>query len=104
MIKHIVLLDLPDGHDEAELHDILNGLDGLRDSIAGYDHFEHGPNLDFERMSKDRNYGFICTFQSDATSRAYLENAEHQALGARLVMLCRGGVAGITVIDLAITS
>lgn len=104
MIKHIVVLDLPEGYDRAELARVMSGLDQLRDVIAGFVYFEHGENKDFEGMSKDRNYGFICTFANEATSRAYIANADHQALGKRLVALCRGGAQGITVIDLAIAT
>lgn len=102
MIQHIVMLDLPAEADRAELLAIMTGLDDLRGSIAGFVGFMHGENKDFEGMSKDRNYGFICTFMDEATSRDYLVNPDHQALGARLVALCRDGVQGITVIDLAV--
>ena len=100
MIRHVVLLDLVAGHDPAELADIRAGLDGLRDSIEGFTRFEHGLNRDFEGMSPRVRYGFICDFADEQVSHAYLRHAGHIALGARLVVLCKGGVAGITVVDL----
>lgn len=100
MIRHIVLLDLPQTHDRTELAAIMAGLDGLRGKIAGFTAFVHGPNRDFEGMSPDCAYAFACDFDGPATSKAYLADADHRALGARLVALCRGGVAGIRVIDM----
>lgn len=100
MIRHIVLLDLVAGYDPAELAAVMAGLDGLRATIEGFTHFMHGPNRDFEAMSPRVGYGFICHFADEDVSQAYLANPDHKALGARLVPLCTGGVAGITVVDL----
>ncbi len=104
MIRHIVMLDLPDGHDSDELSAIMTGLDTLRTKVPGFIHFEHGPNRDFEGLSKNRSYGFVCTFDNETASKAYLVDPDHQALGKRLVTLCSGGVEGLTVIDLEVAS
>ena len=103
MIKHIVTLDLQADHDRAELADIMAGIDGLRETIYGFKHFEHGPNKDFEGMSPHCTYGFICHFMNEATSRRYIVDPGHNELGQRLVNLCNGGVKGITVVDLAMS-
>lgn len=100
MIRHIVLLDLPEGYDTKELGTVMDGLAALQGQIAGFTAFAHGPNRDFETMSPYCAYAFTCDFDSAETSHAYLANSDHQALGARLVALCRGGAAGITVIDM----
>ena len=100
MIRHVVLLDLPEGHDSAELAAIMQGLAALQHDIDGFKSFAHGPNRDFEKMSPDCSYAFTCDFADEGTSLAYLENAKHKALGARLVALCNGGAKGITVIDM----
>ncbi len=104
MIRHIVLLDLPEGHDQDELGAIMAGLDALQGKIAGLSRFCHGRNRDFEGMSPDCAYGFICEFDDETTSQAYLAHADHQALGARLVALCKGGAAGVIVIDLDVAA
>ncbi len=104
MIRHIVLLDLPAAHDATALARVMDGLDGLRASIPGFVGFAHGPNMDFEGMSPDCAYAFICDFSDEAASRAYLANADHRALGAELVALCRGGAKGITVVDMALSA
>lgn len=100
MIKHIVTLDLQSDHDPAELAAVMAGLARLRSAIAGFTGFNHGPNRDFEGMSPNCTYGFICDFADEDTSRAYIVHPVHAALGARLVKLCNNGVNGITVVDL----
>ena len=100
MIRHIVLLNLAPGHDSAELQSVMDELNALRSDIAGFIDFKHGPNRDFESMSPDCAYAFTCDFADQDTSMAYIDNAKHRALGARLVGLCQGGAQGITVIDM----
>jgi len=102
VIKHIVLLDLSRGHDQAELSSVMAGLDALRAQISGFADFMHGPNRDFEQLSQDCTYAFICQFSDRASAQAYLVNKEHQALGKRLVALCHGGVGGLRVIDMEV--
>lgn len=104
MIRHIVLLDLPADYDRSELAAIIAGLDDLRGKITGFTHFEHGPNRDFEGMSENCAYGFICHFVDEDTSQVYIVDPDHGALGKRLVNLCSGGVDGITVVDLALAA
>lgn len=104
MIRHIVLLDLPQDHDPAELSGVMTGLNALRARIPGFASFAHGPNRDFEQMSPDCKYAFICQFDDEASARAYLAHPDHQALGKRLVALCHGGVAGIRVIDMDVSA
>ena len=102
MIRHIVLLDLPPNYDRIELAEVMAGINDLQGAIAGFTHFEHGPNKDFEGMSKDCAYSFTCHFDNEDTSREYIVNPGHNALGQRLVNLCNGGVKGITVVDMAL--
>lgn len=98
MIRHIVMLNLPEGHNAAELEDVMDGLSRL--NIAGFEGFEHGPNRDFESKSQDYPYGFICHFSDAAALERYAMDPNHQALGGRLVALCNGGANGIMVMDL----
>jgi len=104
MIRHIVLLDLVPGYDAAELAAVMDGLDGLRGQIAGFAGFSHGPNRDYEGKSPGCAYGFVCDIDGPATSKAYLADAGHRALGARLVAMCKGGADGITVVDIEVAA
>jgi hypothetical protein len=102
MIKHIVLFDLPPEYDREELASIIEGVHELRKTISGFTHFEYGTNKNFEGMSADWTHVFICHFADENTSRAFLVDPGHNALGQRLVNICRGGVKGISVVDMAI--
>lgn len=104
MIKHMVMLDLPADYDRGELADVMAQIASLQQKIPGFTHFEHGPNKDFEKMSPRCSYAFICHFESEDTSRAYIIDPDHNAFGQRLVGMCNGGVAGITVVDMALAA
>ncbi len=100
MIRHIVLLALTPDHDAGELADIMQQLAALVRHLPGFTDFEHGPNRDFENKSAQYSYGFIGTFADADALNTYANDAQHSALGARLVALCQGGADGIMVIDL----
>lgn len=102
MIRHIVLLALHDDHDTAELAQIMDELGGLVGHLPGFTSFEHGPNRDFENKSAQYPYGFIGTFTDADALNTYANDAQHSALGTRLVTLCKGGGDGIMVVDLAL--
>lgn len=103
MIQHIVMQQLRADHDPAELAAVMQGLGALSGEIAGFDGFTHGPNRDFEELSKPYDYGFICTFTDADALALYADDPRHKALGGRLVDLCAGGVSGLMVIDLDVS-
>jgi hypothetical protein len=100
VILHSVYLRLSDGAEKAELLDIMSGLEALRFKLDGMTDFRHGPNHDFEGKSTEYSYGFLAEFVSTEALKTYADDAEHAALGARLVALCDGGATGIIVFDL----
>jgi len=102
MIHHIVMLDLQKEHDCNERAAIMLGLDALRVNLAGFESFAHGPNRDFEKLSPDCTYVFICCFSDETALRRYLGDPAHQALGQRLIALCEGGLAGLRVVDMQV--
>ncbi len=102
MIRHIVMLDLPSDYDRDTLADIMAQIETLKQKIPGFTHFEHGPNRDYEGMSPNCAYAFVCHFENEDTSRAYIIDPDHHKFGQRLVDMCNGGVAGITVVDMAL--
>lgn len=100
MIAHVVMMRLAPGHDAGELAEVMGGLQAVMDRLPGALGFEHGPNRDFETLSPGWDAGFICRFADAAALAVYAADPAHKALGARLVALCAGGVAGLMVIDL----
>ncbi len=99
MIRHCVMLGLPDDFDAEELEAVLDGLEGLVARMPGSRDFAAGPNRDFEDKTAEFRYGFTVDFDSPAALAGYAGNPEHLALGARLVALC-GGAGNIAVFDL----
>ncbi len=104
MIAHVVTMRLKARHDPAELAQVMQGLAALTGRIPGMLDFAHGPNLDLEGLSRGAGAGFVARFRDRAALAAYAADPGHRALGARLVALCRGGRAGLTVHDLEIAA
>lgn len=104
MIQHVVLLDLPEGHDAARLEDAMRALAGLVGRVHGMTAFHHGPNADYEDKSGRYDYGFVAVFTGRDAHLAYEGHPEHKAAGAELVALCRGGHDGIFVADLEVAA
>lgn len=99
MIKHVVMLGLPEGYETAELAVVMAGLKSL--NIPGFQGFEHGPNIDLERKTQNYPYGFVCTFADQTALETYASDPHHQTLGGRLVALCQGA-ENIMVMDLVV--
>ena len=99
MILHVVMLNLADSAPCAALDEVMSGLAALGAQLDGFLDFAHGQNIDAEGKSPDHPYGFCCTFRDRAALDRYAADADHRALGARLVALCNGGADGIVVYD-----
>ncbi len=100
MIRHVVALRFKDGT-QAEvkqaLYDDLAALDGHIDGIID---FQSRSNISVEdpvvRGFRDL---FWFDFRDSHVRDVYLEDAQHQAIGARIVAECDGGIDGVFVMD-----
>lgn len=102
MIRHVVMLNLPENHDSDALQEAMDLLQNLEGAVPGMQGFRHGRNLDFEKKSGIYDYGFSVDFASRAVHLAYETHPDHQRAGGMLVGMCAGGYEGIFVIDLEI--
>ncbi len=59
-----------------------------------------GQNVSPEGLARGYSHGFTIDFETFADLEAYLADPGHQAIGARLVALCEGGVNGLLVVDI----
>ncbi|WP_299146917.1 Dabb family protein [uncultured Tateyamaria sp.] len=100
MIRHCVMLRLPDGVDVVALDKIMLSLGDLVDQLDGCSGFRAGPNRDYEGKSPGYTYGFTLDAKNPRALAAYAVHPDHQALGAQLVALCEGGADGIRVYDI----
>ena len=104
MIRHCVMLILRENAQASELGAVMQGLGDLVDRLADCSGFCAGPNRDYELKSADFDYGFTLDASSPKALAAYAGHPEHQALGARLVALCKGGADGIVVFDIEVAA
>ena len=103
MIRHFVMLRFRANVSREEKQALYAALDGLRGHLSGALAFQAVDNVavehDLVRGNKD---AFWFDFTDAEARDAYLVDAEHQAVGARLVEYLDGGVDGVTVFDMEI--
>ena len=96
-IRHTVLCKLRDGC-EAAFETVCADLRALSPRLA-MGPFTCGPNISPEGLNRAHTHGFAIDFPDRDALAAYLNDAEHQEIGARLVGLCEGGIEGLLVMD-----
>ena len=103
MIRHIVALRFRadvTAAKKAELYAALKGLSGHIDGILDFRSFA---NISVELpVVRGFNDVFWFDFRDVGVRDAYLIDAAHQAIGARLVAETEGGVEGVFVCDVEI--
>ena len=100
MIRHCVFVKYRADVSRAQRDAIYTELELLIPKIPGMLSVEAGPNVSPEGLGKGFDEGFFAEFNDARVRDAYLVDADHQALGARLVSLAEGGLDGILVFDL----
>lgn len=103
MIRHIVALRFRAGVPEQIKQALYRDLAALADHIDGIVDFRHFENVSVETpLVRGFNDVFWFDFRDLAVRDAYLEDAAHRAVGARLVAELEGGPDGVFVMDLAL--
>jgi hypothetical protein len=103
MIRHCVFLRFRADVPVAQRQALLAEVAALKNHLPGLLAVHVGGNVSPEAgMDKGYGEGFICDFRDAAARDAYLADAEHGKVGAKLVAACEGGIAGILVYDLEI--
>lgn len=103
MIRHIVALRFrADTPQETKLG-LYRDLASLAGHIEGIVDFRHFENVSVETpVVRGFNDLFWFDFRDLAVRDAYLEDAAHQAIGARIVAELEGGIDGVFVADVAL--
>ncbi|MEM1366161.1 MAG: Dabb family protein [Pseudomonadota bacterium] len=78
----------------------MRDLSAIVEKLEGASNLRYGPNEDFENSTPGYTHGFIIGFDSPAALATYANDADHRAVGARLVAMCTGGKDGISVFDI----
>lgn len=102
MIRHFVLLRFRDDVSAETKASLYAELAALKAHLPGIVGFHAGPNVSVEtdliRGNKD---AFWVDFESVAARDAYLADAQHAAVGGKIVAQTEGGIDGVTVVDIA---
>jgi hypothetical protein len=83
--------------------ELYQALDGLRGHLKGALDFRVVENVSVETdLIRGNLDAFWFDFADEGARNVYLEDAEHQAVGARLVEHLDGGIEGVTVFDFVV--
>ena len=101
MIRHIVLLRFRDDVTREQKQGVFDALSDLQGHLQGVRGFFAGPNVSVEtELIRGFKDAFWIDFDDAAARDAYLEDAQHKAVGARIVEHTEGGIDGVVVVDL----
>jgi len=100
MIRHIVALRFKTGTADDVKQGLYDDLAGLSGHIDGIVDFQARRNVSVEdALVRDFRDLFWFDFRDAGVRDVYLEDAAHQAIGARIVAECEGGIDGVFVMD-----
>ena len=100
MIRHVVLLKFRDDIDRPTRDALFRDLEGLRAHLPGVLGFHASANISVETdLIRGNHDGFWVDFADEAARDAYLVDARHKDVGARIVAHTVGGIDGVTVFD-----
>ncbi len=103
MIRHLVLVRFRPEVTPEDKAALMTALDALRLHLPGMLAFTRLANVSPEHAVVHGFLdGFAVEFADAAARDAYLADAEHRALGARLSAACVGGADGVVVFDHAV--
>ncbi len=103
MIRHCVFIHFRSEVSKSQRDALFDQIVALQARLEGMAAVQLGKNVSPEvGMDKGFADGFMIDFNSREDRDAYLIDAEHQAIGARLVESAVGGAAGILVYDMEI--
>ncbi|MCV2879077.1 Dabb family protein [Sedimentimonas flavescens] len=100
MVRHIVLIRFKPELSEARIAELFTELHDIEGKIPGLLSVISGRSESPEKMERGYMHGFVVDFADWEALQAYQDNADHQALGAKLVEGAVGGKEGILCFDL----
>lgn len=100
MIRHLVALKFRSEVSVETKNQLMSDLSGLSGHIEGILDFQSRANVSVEdALVRGFRDLFWFDFQDETVRDVYLEDAKHQAIGARIVAETEGGVDGVFVCD-----
>jgi len=102
MIKHIVLIKALSSFREEDLALIFNDLASLKKRLTGMRSASFGRSESPEGRERGYTHGLVIEFDDMAALNDYAQDAEHQAIGIRLIAATVGGLDGVLFVDLVV--
>ena len=99
MIRHVVLFKCASHVDAVATAKVFAALKALQGQIPGIMSISTGIDCSPEGLQRGHTHGFTVDFENATARDAYLPHPAHQKVGAMIVGITEGGVAGITVVD-----
>jgi len=101
MIRHCVFIRFKPETSRQRIAELFSEIDAVKHHLAGVLAVHVGTNISPEKgMDKGYSDGFIVDFEDAQARDTYLNDAAHQAVGAKLVEAAINGLDGIFVYDL----
>lgn len=104
MIRHIVLITFKPEISEAQVNALFAELESIKAQLPGLVAISSGRSESPEKMERGYMHGFVADFADWDALQAYQDNADHQALGAKLTAAAVGGKDGILCFDYEVKS
>jgi len=99
MIRHIVLIIFKPEITNERVDELFAELASVGDQLPGLLAVSSGRSESPEKMERGYMHGFVVDFTDWNALQAYQDNADHQALGAKLTEAAIGGKEGILCFD-----
>lgn len=99
MIRHILLVRAS-GESGLRLSALFARIAALQGRLPGLLAVTFGPSKSPENLERGFTHGLVADFADWDALRRYADDAEHQEVGAELIMAAKGGVDGLLVVDL----
>lgn len=100
MIRHLVFMNYRADVTRETRDAIISDLGELQQEISGIADFQYRANISPEdHVTHGFKDMFWFDFEDEQTRDNYLNNKNHQAVGARIVAAANGGLQGVFVCD-----
>ncbi len=102
MIRHIVLLQIPNHADPFEVETMIRQLEQAALAVPGTVAFCGGPKLPGSWMGQGFTHAVNIDFVDEAARDTYLAELDRDRVGSRLSEMTEGGLGGILIMNINI--
>jgi hypothetical protein len=104
MIRHIVLIRFQPSVPKDKIAALFAELHQIEGKVPGLLTITSGRSESPEQMERGYMHGFVVEFADWMALQAYQDHPDHKHLGAGLVAAAEGGIDGLLVFDLPVTT